>query len=325
MQPARASRVALRLALAGFLVLVNVTPVAARSVDIDVVISSPATVTSDLAVAYPVEASNVGRSTLNHVFVRGVAPDEFDYLGSTPATICSQTQPVCQIGQVPSGAAFPRVTFYYQVPAVEVATDYEFYAEAIVNEGGGDNSDSTSKAEDMFASEPIDTTVVPVNVDSVSGHSFPGFRTFSTGLTDLGAVINPHGSEVKLTTNAEVAVNDLDPDAAGLCPGPAASSCFGWGTGLTIDEGATIDGGIEVTMRWDASQLPNGMTPKKLKVIHIFDAGVTLNGLPYALITEACTSATQTHCFTVEPFKHSDKDIQATFRLPFNGIGRGWG
>ena len=64
------------------------------------------------------------------------------------------------------------------------------------------------------------------------------------------------------------------------------------------------------------------MTADKLDVIHLF--GRTVNGKTYALITDLCTSVTDTHCFVVVPFKLADKDIQATFRLPFNGVSKGW-
>jgi len=77
-------------------------------------------------------------------------------------------------------------------------------------------------------------------------------------------------------------------------------------------------------MRWDALDLPSGVNASNLNVIHLFNLGRTLNGKTYALITDLCTSPEQTHCFVVEPFKLSDKDIQATFRLPFNGVSKGW-
>lgn len=213
------------------------------------------------------------------------------------------------------------MTFYFLVPASPGS--FSFVARATVNEGGNDNSDGNSNAQDVFDSEPVVTNVVAQSDDFVSGHSFPGYRVFSTGLGTV-SVANPHGSQVTLGTNAEVTVADLAPGASPACPGPAAETCFGWATDLSVAQGASVAGGIEVTMRWDADALPNGMTPKKLKVIHVFDPDVTLNGLSYALITSTCASPSQTHCFTVAPFKLPDKDIQATFRLPFNGISKGW-
>ena len=46
-----------------------------------------------------------------------------------------------------------------------------------------------------------------------------------------------------------------------------------------------------MTMRWDETDLPNGMTPGRLNVIHLFDPGKVFNGKTYALITDLCTLA----------------------------------
>ena len=334
----RTSRAAVQLALASLLVLSLTGPAAATSqITAVVLVSSPFEVTVGKPVAYPVAVHNTGRNTLNHVEVRGLAPADFMYLGAEPASICSQTEPVCSVGQLASGASAPPITFYFLTPAVPGS--YGFTAQVMVAEGGNDNSDGTSNNQDTFLSNTITTVVSAINADFVAGHSYTNFRTFTTGGIDcVGAGLppgcsaglatldaaNPHGTAVTVPVNAEVTATDVPPDALGRpCPADIADACFGWGTVLDIADGSAVSGGIEVTMRWDYTQLPNGMTARKLRVVHIFDEQV--DGQTHAFITDACTSATQTHCFTVAPFKLSDKDIQATFRLPFNGIGRGWG
>ena len=173
--------------------------------------------------------------------------------------------------------------------------------------------------------------------DFVAGHSLAVGRSFSTGGIDCAGAklpancndasfplgdLNRHGTAVTVPVNAEVTVTDVGP-TVGTCP-PAVTTCFGYGSQLSIANGDDISGGIVVTMRWDALDLPSGVNASNLNVIHLFSEGRTLNGKTYALITDLCTSPTQTHCFVVEPFKLSDKDIQATFRLPFNGVSKGW-
>jgi uncharacterized repeat protein (TIGR01451 family) len=330
----RASRIFARLALALGLALATVTPVAASDITATVVTSSPLAVTVGKPVAYPVTVTNSGKNTLNSIVVTGLAASGFTYLSSTPANACSQTQAVCTFRQLASGKSLPPIVFYYRVPTAPAL--YPFTVQVTVAEGGTDNSDDTANNTDTFLSNTISTDARALNNDFVAGHSLAGGRSFSTGGIDCaGAGLpatcndtavplgseNRHGTAVTVPVNAEVTASDVAPAAD--CPA-AVTTCFGYGSRLSIAGGVNISGGILVTMRWDASDLPSGMTPGKLKVIHLFDPGRTLNGKTYALITDLCTSAAQTHCFVVAPFKLSDKDIQATFRLPFNGVSKGW-
>jgi hypothetical protein len=225
--------------------------------------------------------------------------------------------PVCEFGQIASGGPLPAVTFYYRPTAVGT---YSFTATVTVNEGGGDNSDDNANAEDSFTSSPITTTVLPVSADLVSGHSYGSDKSFSTGLASLGTG-NPHGSTVTVPAVAEVRVADVPPGADTACPA-VAPSCFGWATRLNVGTGGSYPAGIEVTIRWDASQLPSGMTDRKLRIIHLFDGG------GHELIKDACTYAggvpTNLPCIKSAPKKQSDKDIQATILLLRNGLVRGW-
>jgi uncharacterized repeat protein (TIGR01451 family) len=330
----RAFRMGARLALALSIVLAATTPVAAGEITATVVTSSPLAVTVSKPVAFPVTVQNTGRSTLNSIVVTGQAAAGFTYLSSTPTSNCSQTEPVCTFRQMAAGTLLPTITFYYRVPAT--AGTFPFNVKVSVAEGGKDNSDDTASNVDTFFSNTIVTNVRALDDDFVAGHSLPGVRSFSTGGIDCaGAGLpatcndgsftvspsNPHATAVVVPVNAEVTASDIPP--ANDCPA-AITSCFGSGSQLSIDGGKPIPGGIVVTMRWDQTELPNGTTPDKLNVIHLFSPGTTLNGLPYALITDKCANASQTHCFIVEPFKLGDKDIQATVRLPFNGTVKGW-
>ena len=314
----RAPRTAMRAALALIILLAGAGPVSARDVSVVVQASSPTVVTAGYPVAYPVSASNVGTNTLNSVTLTGEAPDSFTYLGAS-STLCSATEPVCTFGQVPSGVPLPDVTFYYLVP--ETTGSYEFRAVVSVNEGSGDNSDDKSKAQDSFSSTPVVTNVVAISPDFVSGHSVAGVRTFSTGLTNLDTT-NQHGSSVTVPSNAEVRVADVPPAAIDIpCPAVAAASCFGWATSLAVSDGSEFPAGIEVTIRWDASELPSGMTDRKLRIVHFDGSG-------FDVVGDACTFAngqpTNLPCIKSAPQKQPDKDIQATILLLHNGFVRGW-
>lgn len=325
----RASHSAARLVLVLGLVLSVSTPVSAggASIDVAVAVSSPQTVTIGHYVAYPVHVANTGKNTLNTVSVSGSTPEGFTYIGSTPS-FCSQTTASCSLGQMPSGMIAPVVTFYFLVGGLpRTAT---FQAEVSTAEGSNDNSDGTANNTDRWLAEPITTEVVEFTQDFVSGHGITGLNghaepSLTTGLGVTGT--NPHGTAVAVPSNAEVTLEDLTPTQAGDCPA-GYPSCFGWASELDVgtdDNGVAqlFPTGITVTMVWDDSQLPSGMTAKKLRVLHITDAGTI------ELVNSSCTYdgnglPTNMPCFLSPPSKVGDKDIQAVMLWAHNGIGRGW-
>ena len=269
----RASRIGLRLALALGLALAITTPVAGGEITATVVTSSPLAVTAGKPVAFPVTVQNTGRSTLNSVVVTGQAAASFTYLSSTPTSACSQTQPVCTFRQLRAGAPLPTITFYYRVPTAAGA--YPFNVKVDVAEGGNDNSDDTANNVDTFFSNTIMTQVRAVDDDFVAGHSLAGGRSFSTGGIDCARAAlpaacndaafsvgpnNPHGTAVVVPVNAEVTASDVLPEND--CPA-ALTTCFGHGSRLSIANGAVIPGGILVTMRWDETDLLNGVDPEQ--------------------------------------------------------------
>lgn len=324
MNRSRAATVSTRAILSVVLLLSMATPVAAREVSVVVLASSPTVVTAGYPVAYPVAVTNTSRSTVNHLVLSANAPGSFRYLGSSSAA-CSASEDVCEFGQVAAGAALPVVTFYYLTPAI--ADAYEFTATVSLNEGPNDNPGNDPAVEDSFTSDPIETQVIPTQNDLVAGHAFGSYRSFSTGLGSLG-VDNPHGSTVTVPGIGEVRLRDVAPASAPACPAETPT-CFGWATQLAVANGAPFDAGIEVTVRWDASQLPKGMTDRKLRIVHLFDEGDYEPGSPdYELVTAACTYTgglpTNLPCIKVAPKRLADRDIQATILLLSNGVIRGW-
>lgn len=304
--------------LTALLVLSAVAPAAGASPVVAVTTtSSPTSVTVGLVVAYPITVTNRSKNTLNHVTLAGSTSSSVAYLGASPDGVCSQTQPTCDFGQMGSGAAV-TVSFYYRAPSTPGS--FVFTAVASVSEGGTDNPNASH--EDMF-SKPITTDVLALNQDLARGHSFGGDRTFTTGLTTLGTG-NPHGTQVRIpSANVEVTVADLPPDHPDVqCP-PALTTCFGSGSSHSVGGGGPIAGGIEVTTRWDYSELATtGITEKKLRVAHLLGNG------QYQQVTGTCNFVagvpTNMPCFSVLPFRLPDKDIQATFYLASNRVTRGY-
>jgi hypothetical protein len=340
------ARLATRVAMAFVFLIAMATPASAAERITFSTSSSPFNVTVGLPVAYPVTVTNSSGSTINHITVTGHIDPAFELLFVTPSDACgvnANGDPVCAFDQLQAGKPAPQVIFYYLVPdAVDDAVngdEYDFTATATVGEGPNDNPNASH--QDTFVSAGVTTIVKSLNKDFVSGHAVPGIETFSTGGIDCAGAglptdcndglailgtTNKHGTSVTVPQIAEVSVEDEAPGTTS-CP-PTIKTCFGAGSSISVADGAPIASGITVTMRWDLSELPSGMTWQKLNVIHIFDTPTNIDDDPeletFALITDACADAADRHCFLVEPFKLGDKDIQATFILPFNGVSKGW-
>ena len=278
--------------------------------------ASPLNVTVNLPIAYVVKVTNNTNNTLKFVQVAGEVSQAIQYLGALPgAPACSQVAPTCDFSGLAKGATAQAI-FYFKAPSAPTTLTFTAYANF-----DGQTSESPANYQHAVSS-PVETIVLPTNQDLVMGHSFGAFRTFTTGLGSLNTN-NPHGTTVELpSANAEVTVADLLPDHPDAqCP-PALTTCFGQGSSLSVGDGGPIPGGIKVTMRWDYSELPSGMTDKKLRVAHL------LTATTFEQVTGMCTFVggvpTNMPCFEVAPFKLADKDIQATFWLASNRVSRGY-
>ncbi len=338
MFPARAFRLPTRVSLIGILLATSITPVSGGSPTVTVTTTaSPTSVTVDHAIGYIVKVANEGRNTLNRATLTGemqtpdgAASNLFEYLGAftgaNRASACSQppvTAAVCDFGQLAARTSAPDVTFYYRAPGPVHAGTYNFLPIVHVGEGGNDSGGASHVDTFPNPPAPIVTQVLATQQDLVRGHAILDDREFTTGI-DSVTIGNPHGTKVRIpSANAEVSVEDLAPnDAAVACPAEIAATCFGWGSSLSVASGVAILGGIEVTMRWDVSQLPKGMTARKLRIAHLLGDGM------YEQVKDACVFAggvpTNMPCISVAPFTLRDKDIQATFYLASNRVSRGY-
>jgi hypothetical protein len=317
---ARASRFAWRAALAAVLVLITVVPAAAASPDVRITTtSSPTSVTVGLVVAYPITVTNMSGRTLNHVDLTGSTSLNLEFLGSAPAGACPNA--ICDFGTM-RAKDVRSVTFYYRAPSTTTPSSFVFTATAHVSEGAGDNPGASHQDTFDF---PITTIVLAINPNLVRGHAFGTDRIFDTGLTTLGTG-NPHGTKVRIpVANVEVTAADLPPtDPAVQCP-PVLTTCFGWGSSLSVGDGGPIPGGIEVTTRWDYSELSSVSPPMSAKKLHVAHL---LGGGQFREVTGICTFVagvpTNMPCFSTPPTDLPDKDVFAVYWLDFNRVTRGY-
>jgi hypothetical protein len=283
--------------------------------------ASPVQVTIGRPIAYVITVTNNTNNTLKYAGLSGEttnadgSPLDLTYIHSEPAT-CSQTGPSCVFDNLPSGATRTAV-FVFRAPAQP--TTFTFSA---LSDFDGDTSNPNAAHNDTVE-EVIQTNVLAESVDLVAGYAIPGEREFTTGILGPLDTTNQHGTKVKIATNAEVTLADLPPTHTDVtCPSQIAATCFGWGSSLSIANGATVPGGIEVTMRWDLSELPKGMTERKLRIAHL------LGGQSWEPVSAACVFVagvpTNMPCISVAPFRLADKDIQASFYLASNRVSRGY-
>lgn len=328
MSRTRASRLPARAALVASLLLTLAAPAGAASPDVTVTTSaSPLQVTVGLPIAYVVNVTNNSNNTLKYVQLSGQTSPSLTYLGAVPSPACLQTAPTCDFSGLGSGQVAQAILFY-QAPAQPTSVTFTAFA----NFDGQTTMPPASYQNTVSA--PVETTVIATNQDLVTGHSFGAFRSFTTGIGPLSRT-NKHGTTVVVPTNAEVTVRDLpatDPSAscAALVDGASQVSlpCFGEASSLSVGGGAAFPDGIKVTLRWDYSDLPNGMTEKKLRVVHVFDSGTLLGGKSYEIVSNQCQFVGETPqnlpCLAGPPVRLDDKDIQATILLATNGLVRGW-
>lgn len=309
------TRAAARIALAlGFLLsTVSAGPAAAVSPSVTLTTqASPLEVTVDLPIAYMVSIYNGSNNALKNVRITGQPSIALAPLGAEPAANCLDG--VCTLNGLPSGET-RAVTFYYLAPA----SPQSFTFTALANFDGQTTSSPASYQN--TTADPVTTQVLDLNQDLVKGHAFGEYRTFTTGMGPLGAT-NRHGTEVFLTDTAEVMVRDLSvraADAYANCQVLLGAPCFGEASELSVKGGEPVSGGLRVTIRWDSSDLPKGMTEKKIRIVHFLDGGVAAEP-----VTRLCGAVTPAPCLAGPVVRLADRDIQAVVILPSNGVIRGW-
>jgi hypothetical protein len=303
------------LLLAVGLLATSVVPVGAADPAISVVVDTPqpAMVTQGRPVAYPVTVTNNGTSTVNHATLSGTTSVPATFMTSYPAGACSAAA-VCDIGTLSAGQSF-TVVFVYEAP---VATgDFDFTATFIGGEGTNDAGGASHT--DTFP-VTVTTHVVAFSDDSVHQYALASGATVSTGIEDgVVTASNKHGTSVIVPGTPQGVETMVEDVTDSSCPPDLSGQCFGEASSLSIGQGRLFTSPLRVTIRFDLSELPNGMTDKKLRVVHFFDDQAQLINT----VCDSATSPTNAPCY-LPAVKQADKDLQITVYLLHNGNIRGW-
>jgi hypothetical protein len=311
-------RPSLGIVLAFGLLATSFTPVSAGAPAITVVVDTPqpATVTQGRPVAYPVTVTNNGTSTVNHATLSGSTSVPATFITSYPVGACS-TAAVCDIGTLAGGGSY-SVILVYQAPTT-VGT-FNFTATFTGGEGGNDNEGPASHQDTFRSSVP--THVVAFSTDSVHQYALAGGAEVSTGIEN-GVVTtgNPHGTSVVVPVTEQGVETKIEDVTDSSCPAELANQCFGQASLLEIGQGRLFTSPLKVQIRFDYSELPSGMTDKKLRVVHFY---ADADGAHADPITTVCNAgATNAPCY-VPAVKQVDKDLVITVYLLHNGNIRGW-
>jgi Domain of unknown function DUF11 len=286
---------------------------------------APGTVSLGHYVAYTATVSNGATNNVTHLTLTAPAagstsPFPLTYVSASPSAGSCSAPPAlpltCSFGSLPSGAT-DTVTFVFRAPAGLPASGagVSFAAQATFDEGPNDQN--SSHGDTKLASAA--TTLGAVGDDFVTG-----FVPFALGddLETAGDLAGPsNGNPQK--TGLEVAALAASLGATGVVqevPHPptdttsdcqAGFSCFGQTSFVTLP--GVFSPPLTLTFRFDASELPPGMTQKKLRMFH--------NGVLVPLCTTPGMLSPGPTCQS-STTSFDDKDLGAVFLSSTNGSYR---
>jgi len=321
------------------------------TVDVNVIPGRATLSTGDVRtyVAYQVSFANGNKSTLTQTRLRIRKPSitgsnaTAAYVEAYPGSLAKACEAGsgglavdCEIGRMKPGKKI-ALTFLFQLPlhgAVSLPADLVFAkADTFVTVKEGTSDGPPAGNQDTFYA----STREVVNLASVPEDSGGTQRDyFATYTPAAGGTWGTNGTNIQRDTNQLGAANDQatkvvvpatnggtltvlkEISPAGKFGCPEAGACFGDVSEVTVpDVGSKT---LAVFIRWDSTTLPNGMTPKKLRVAWDPDDG---GPLPATIVTKACNqNASNVPCrYPTERF--SDKDLGVLLVLPHNGRIRG--
>jgi hypothetical protein len=242
---------------------------------------APGSVSLGHYVAYTATVSNGDTNNVTHLTLTApaassTAPFPLTYVSASPSAGSCSAPPAlpltCSFGSLPSGAT-ATVTFVFRAPAGLPASGAGVSFAAQVSFDEGPNDQNSSHGDTKLASAA--TTLGAVGSDFVTG-----FVPFSLGddLETAGDLAGPSGGNPQKTGLAVPALAASSLGATGVVqevPHPATDttsdcqtgfSCFGQTSFVTLP--GTFSPPLELTFRFDASELPPGMTQKKLRMFH---------------------------------------------------------
>jgi hypothetical protein len=242
---------------------------------------APGSVSLGHYVAYIATIHNGDTNNVTHVALSAPAggstsPFPLTYVSAAPSTgTCSAppTLPLsCSFGSLPSGATL-TVTFVFRAPASLPSSGaaVSFVAQISFDEGPNDQNSSHTDTKVASAS----TTLGAVGDDFVTG-----FVPFSLGddLDTAGDLTGPSNGNPQKTGLSVPALAAASLGATGVVqevPHPATDttsdcqagfSCFGQTSFVTLP--GLFSPPLQLSFRLDASELPPGMTQKKLRMFH---------------------------------------------------------
>jgi Domain of unknown function DUF11 len=243
------------------------------------VTGAPGSVSLGHYVAYTATISNRDTNNVTHLALTAPAasstsPFPLAYVSATPSRGSCSTPPAlplsCSFGPLASGASV-SVTFVFRAPAALPASGAAVSFAAQISFDEGPNDQNSSHSDTKLASAA--TTLGAVGDDFVTG-----FVPFALGddLETAGALTGPSNGNPQKTGLAVAALAASALGATGSIQEishPAADttsdcqagfSCFGQTSVVTLP--GSFSPPLQLSFRFDASELPSGMTQKKLRM-----------------------------------------------------------
>lgn len=297
--------------------------------DVSVAVSgSPGSVTLGHYVAYAVTVHNGAKNNVTHLALSApttgsTSPFPLAYVSASTSNGACSTPPAlpvtCSFGSLASGAD-ARVTFIFRTPAAIPATGAAavFTAQASFDEGPNDqnashgdtNVGSTTTTLGALGSDFVVGFVPFALGDELgTGGDLNGAAGGNPQKTSLSV---PGGSAAGLGAVGTVQeVSHPATDTTSDCA--SGFSCFGQTSFVTMPGLFSTAAPLALGFRFDAAELPPGMTAKKLRMVHD-GALVPLCTVPGVLSPgPTCQSSTQTF---------DDKDLGALLLSQTNGSYR---
>jgi uncharacterized repeat protein (TIGR01451 family) len=294
------------------------------------IVSTPTFVTRGEQVSYVISVGNTGGTTVNHVTLEAVTPPGFTYMRAlTSQGTCNAAPAVdafCTLGQYAPGPP-SLVVLIFDTAADAPLGITEFTVTVEAGEGGSDRPHSAHN--DTFTDFDL-TTVLAVNDDFSIHYIVPEGDDITTGgvfgATALSAA-NPQGTRAVVPATPmglPASVSEVG-GPNDNCPAAFIDDCFGQTSVVSVGNGVVLDPYLVVQVRFDDSEVPNGLNDRKLVIIHWFDPYPTAG---YEEITARCSDTTpavsELPC-RLRAEEMDDGDWLVTIYMESNGFIKGRG
>ena len=290
------------------------------------VTGAPGSVSLGHYVAYTATVSNGDTNNVTHLTLTAPAagstsPFPLTYVSASPSAGSCSAPPglplTCSLGSLASGAT-DTVTFVFRAPAGLPASGAGVSFATQVSFDEGPNDQNSSHGDTKLASAA--TTLGAVGSDFVTG-----FVPFSLGddLATAGDLTGPANGNPQKTTLSVPAAAAAALGATGVVQETshgsgdttsdcqAGFSCFGQTSFVTLP--GVFSPPLELTFRFDASEVPPGVTKAKLRMFH--------NGVLVPLCTTPGVLSPGPTCQS-STTSFDDKDLGALLLSSTNGSYR---